>query len=287
MMMRFAKSTILTRRIINSYKRVSIVSMSTALPQVGSLSSFPKHGIQLSSLRHCLGSFWNMDKLKDLTTAEVCKAYVVPLTAKRQCSFCDLLKDSKHAAFHDTANVFVSHAWQFKLFDVVDALEHHFRDQPDIVIWFDAFSHNQHVSSTMDYHWWSTTFRSAIKEFGYTVMVLAPWNKPLPLTRAWCLFELWATAEESCRFEIAMSKEQEEKYIEDFQKDFDAVNKLFAAIDVQRSESSNPEDKRLIFQAVQQSSGFVTLNETVLRELTQWVTQTAQKVLKRNQRLRS
>ena len=43
----------------------------------------------------------------------------------------------------------------------------------------------QHAQSTKGSEWWSTTFRDAIRDMGHTVMVLAPWRKPVPLTRAW------------------------------------------------------------------------------------------------------
>ena len=42
---------------------------------------------------------------------------------------------------------------------VVDALEYHFREQPDIVIWFDLFSNNQHKTVDLDLDWWCNTFK--------------------------------------------------------------------------------------------------------------------------------
>lgn len=36
------------------------------------------------------------------------------------------------------------------------------------------------------FDWWTTTFRTAVQRVGRTLLVLAPWNDPIPLTRAWC-----------------------------------------------------------------------------------------------------
>ena len=75
------------------------------------------------------------------------------------------------------AAVFISHAWKYQFLDVMDALRNYFRSDPDIIILFDVFSAvNQHatVDVGLDFDWWSHSFKSAIRDFGHTVMVLAP-----------------------------------------------------------------------------------------------------------------
>ncbi len=63
----------------------------------------------------------------------------------------------------------------------------HFRAALNTIVWFDVFCVNQHSRADKDFNnWWSTTFQGAIKQFGRTVMVLSPWQDPVPLTRAWC-----------------------------------------------------------------------------------------------------
>ena len=32
--------------------------------------------------------------------------------------------------------------------------------------------------------------KNSIEQIGTVVLVLAPWSSPVPLTRAWCLFEI-------------------------------------------------------------------------------------------------
>jgi tetratricopeptide (TPR) repeat protein len=238
--------------------------------------AFPKCGVKLSYMRKLLCSFCEEEELIGLTTTEVCEKFVKPFTAPFQCSVCDWLQSTNHPAYSSNAQVFISHAWKYKSLDVVNALENHFRNDPDIVIWFDLFSNNQHKAVDHDFSWWCNTFRSAISQFGYTVMVLEPWNNPIPLTRAWCLFELWSTAEEGCRFEVAMSEVQQTRFLTDLQKDPDSVNKMLATVDVERSEAYNPTDKTQIFEAVKTTSGFAALNKTVLEKIKQWILHTGE-----------
>jgi hypothetical protein len=76
-----------------------------------------------------------------------------------------------------------------RFLNVVDAIEQHFKNETDIVIWFDLFSNNQHgLNDPPPFEWWCHTFLHAIKNIGRTVMILDPWDAPVALTRAWCLW---------------------------------------------------------------------------------------------------
>jgi tetratricopeptide (TPR) repeat protein len=247
-------------------------------------NDFPKHGIQLSFVRELLYTlFGGEDVLTGKTTSQLCELHLKQLLQGLKCSFCDYLKINNHPAVFEQAQVFVSHTWSYQILDVLDALEYHFRDQPDIVIWFDVFCINQLVDVVLEFDWWSTIFRSAIKGFGYTVMVLAPWDNPIPLTRSWCLFELWSTAIEACRFEVAMRKDQQDAFIADLSKDIQAVKKMLGTIDVEHSKAFKIEDQKNIFEAVKQTTGFVALNQTVLEKLREWVIATAENAAKQQQ----
>ena len=57
--------------------------------------------------------------------------------------------------------------------------------------------------------WWSTTFKDAIKGIGHTAMVLSPWHNPLPLTRAWCLWEVFCTVDAGAEFSVCLGPAEE------------------------------------------------------------------------------
>ena len=44
--------------------------------------------------------------------------------------------------------------------------------------------------------WWFTTFKVAVASIGHTVLVLMPWDDPIPLTRAWCIWEILSTIDD-------------------------------------------------------------------------------------------
>jgi hypothetical protein len=150
----------------------------------------------------------------------------------------------KHPAV-GKATVFISHAWKYLFLDVMDALQNYFFSDPDILLWFDICSVNQHAEAEvdLDFEWWSNSFKSAIRDFGRTVMVLAPWQDPIPLRRGWCLFEIYSTIVTESKFEVAMTESSREAFLKDIISDAKgSIYKMLATIDVMKSECFMPED---------------------------------------------
>jgi hypothetical protein len=82
-----------------------------------------------------------------------------------------------------------------------------------------VFSVNQHVEVDLDFAWWSNSFKAA---------------DPIPLTRGWCLFEIYSIIVTGSQFEVAMTQASREAFLKDIVSDpGGAVNKT---IDVAKSE---------------------------------------------------
>ena len=79
------------------------------------------------------------------------------------------------------ASTFISHSCKYNFFQFFVALEARFKDQPDVFFWIDIFSHNQHEELTSDE--WITQFEQHIVRIRYTVMIVFPWDSPIPFTR--------------------------------------------------------------------------------------------------------
>ena len=94
------------------------------------------------------------------------------------------------------ATVFISHAWRYRFCDLLDAVEAFIRSQPsprETYVWLDLFANDQHNAPSLPQLWWRQTFRCAIETIGHTCVVLSPWEDPIPLKRAWCLWEVLCT----------------------------------------------------------------------------------------------
>jgi len=98
-------------------------------------------------------------------------------------SYCQLLRQQTASSSDEVgpATVFISHAWKYNFLELLLALEVRFKDQPGARLWIDIFCHNQHEELTSDE--WITEFEQHIKRIGYTVMIVFPWDNPIPFTR--------------------------------------------------------------------------------------------------------
>eukprot|EP01039_Chlorochromonas_danica_P006268 gene6268-6909_t len=240
---------------------------------------FPKNGVRLSSFHEFVEACGGMDNLQGLTTADVCARFVMPMTRSLRCSYCDLLDKTSHAAV-GTATVFVSHAWQYLFLEVVETLQGYFMDNPDVVVWLDLFSHNQHKATQSHFPWWCESFKSAIGQFGHTVMVLSSWQDPIPLRRTWCLYEVYCSAEQTARFDIALPKGQREQLIIDIgAKGIEGIHGLLGAINVVKSETREATDHERLLDVINATVGANKLNMLVSKEIRKWLVEVTRPAL--------
>jgi tetratricopeptide (TPR) repeat protein len=253
---------------------------SAATEDLGTLP-FPKLGVRLDYLNQFINSFGGEAQFSKLTTTDVCEKFVKPLTLKSQLSMCEFLQSQK-SPMVGVANVFISHAWKYEFLEVVAALHTHFPPERanELVIWFDLFSNNQHLAPNLTFDWWSNTFKSAIDQFHYTVVIFCPWNDPIPLTRAWCIWELYCTIITGSKLEVAMSKAQKSQFVHEIaKKSYDVVHAMLSAVDCERSESYKAEDKRMIHEVVKTTVGFDKINSLIFEKLRAWTTSAVEESL--------
>ena len=119
-------------------------------------------------------------------------------------------------------------------------------------MWFDVFTVNQRARLQVPPDWWFTTFKEAVASIGHTVLVLMPWDDPIPLTRAWCIWEILSTIDDGkAKLEICLPA-VEQKAFADFlvEKGSDKVIVKMVGMDVQRAEAWKKEDRDAILNAV-------------------------------------
>jgi hypothetical protein len=146
---------------------------------------------------------------KGATTTDICFNVVKPLTESPRTSLAKCIKhycetEQVHPMVAQ-ATVFVSHAWRYKAADIFDAMlafqdkqppgEHHY-------FWFDIFTNDQHDALSLPQLWWREAFMEGVRSIGHTLLVLSPWTDPVPLTRAWCLWEILSTARTEAKLTV-------------------------------------------------------------------------------------
>jgi hypothetical protein len=92
---------------------------------------FPTLGITLTGILEFVEQCGGRERLEGLTTTQVCHNIMKPMTEASGLAYCDHLKMQATSSeipceVIGKANVFISHAWQYRFLDVVDTLLLHF-----------------------------------------------------------------------------------------------------------------------------------------------------------------
>lgn len=147
---------------------------------------------------------------------------------------------------------------------------------PDIIsdacyFWVDVFCKNQHVPApAMD------EFYAALTASGVAVITMWPFDRPLALSRVWCLFEIWASANKDLIYTFAYTEGTDgfdaacQRFCiryEDYSKAEDPEKKEKFVIDVSTAEASQPADKDMILAMVSETMGIEELNDKILQAL--------------------
>lgn len=190
------------------------------------------------------------------TTAEFSERLELQ-TVGRGCSYAELLlsADSGRGARDPTgapavgkATHFISHAWRYKFRDTVAAVAAAITQEglggggTAAFLWVDCVSVNQHASQTFPSTWWSGIFRKMIGAFDKFVLVLMPWKSPIPLSRAWCLWEIYSAYTEHKPITVAFGPGQAEQFFATLAADPGTVLSAFQNIDAESARCWGDDD---------------------------------------------
>eukprot|EP00808_Paulinella_micropora_P031021 g75226.t1 len=251
-------------------------------------SPIPRHGLSVSLLLATYQRWEAAGLAAGATTDDVVRDLVKPATAGQKCSYVELLarsQDPQDRAGVATATVFLSHAWKYTFKQVVEAIAAPWPDKDNVrsqtFLWFDIFTVNQHQTSTVDPDFWFEAFRENVRTIGRTVLILSPWRNPVPLTRAWCLWEIFCTRLTKASFEICLSPTEVTDFEHALVKDFKSILGSLSRIDVKKAEAFKKEDQEKILALVEgMEGGAHELNKAVLAEMRAWVVQAGRDALK-------
>ncbi|KAJ3281905.1 Kinesin light chain 3 [Borealophlyctis nickersoniae] len=197
------------------------------------------------------------EKIDGWKTEDVCAEVVKPRTTK---SVCDHLVEENSSAV-GRATWFISHAWQYNFLDVVDAVKYHFTTRMS-------------SSAAKPFTFWTGTFTNAISNLGSVLMILYPWNNPITLERAWCIFELYACTNTNSHFAIALPPRHTSDFRTSLRDNPGAFYNMLATVKSEKSVAFKESDQLDILAAIRKMVGFSALDRMVLSLLSKWMVNT-------------
>ena len=119
-------------------------------------------------------------------------------------------------------------------------------------------------------------FKSAIESIGRTVLVLAPWDVPIPLTRAWCIWEIFCSGS---NLEVALAPSQQAAFRAALTGDFDSIMTALSSVSVALAEAFSEVDRERIMRGIQDTVGFAEVDNKVCALMRGWLQGTVRQLV--------
>jgi len=221
----------------------------------------------------------NLSQVKNGVIRNKGKDVICPHDGKNGAAYVDCVSGKDNVG---PATIMLSYGWGNSIGDIVDTLTDYCNSYQlefkRTYIWICCLCVNQHRVAEnkrngveVQFQEFHDIFRDRVTGIGHVVAMMSPWDKPVYLTRLWCIFELYTANEnEHCEVTIAMPSSDRKKMIEAITN----INVLYEALGrtkVQDAKASEKADRERILEIVEKGPGFSGLNNQVNDLLRQWV----------------
>eukprot|EP00798_Chlamydomonas_sp_ICE-L_P011199 gene11199-18816_t len=172
--------------------------------------------------------------------------------------------DVAEKPFHGPSDYFVSHAWSYKLADLVGLVRNHYEGLTGsrskyfpVFYWVDIFAVNENFSGNFADHP-DGDFERVIKECKRgVVFTMHPWNAPITPQRIWCLYEAFAAVKLGANLELLLDPQFKSQRLTGKAIQSNFITNVVDKLDVGKAQATVESDR----------SRIIKLNSTAGKEL--------------------
>lgn len=241
--------------------------------------AFLSHGISLKGFWNFIESLGGEQAFRGMDCTEVKDKFVKEVTTSKKTSYCSMIEESEidlssPEVTVGKANLFVSFAFSSDFLLLFRCLQDYMKSNVEnceqAYIWITFFSVNQHAAGKRNMEFWSGTFMESIRGIGRVVLIAMPYDDPTPLSRAWCIWEIYCAVKTESKFEVAMDKDDEKRFLMDMIKEDTSFFDLLGNINTRNSDANLPQDRADIHAAIKREVGFEPLKSLVYKAFRDW-----------------
>jgi len=204
-------------------------------------------------------------------------------TRDERCTMLSKLKgekDSNGCWAVGKMDYFVSYSWSYKIDQLIEALREFEislgrKAGRPVYFFIDCVCINQwHPAKHLD------DLDRTICSADGLVMVILDWENPIPLQRAWCLFEISIALSSATRVHVGMTNSTRKALRKALFSNFDHVLQKMDKIDVRHAGATYEKDLYDIRDKIKSMIGYGKLNNRVINALKDWLVDEAERMLK-------
>jgi len=227
------------------------------------------------------------DEIKELTPGDqIVTGFVKPVTAKHKLSYVEhFYQEYLSRNLVGECNTFLSHPWSGDFEDLISALSEYEKNLPEEsqkkYYFVDYFAVNQH-NAKEDLN----TLSSLIKKCKTLVLMAKPWEKPVALTRIWCIFELAHAVIGGNDIFLILPPEDQKRFQCKMREN---VNKIWSFLDFRKinsgnAQATNPKDLEDIKKFIKEwCGGFASVDHMISNKLRFWFVQSVKSLVERSE----
>jgi len=228
------------------------------------------------------------DNIKKLNPGDqIVEGFIKPATATHNLSYVEhFYQNYLYRNLVGVCNTFVSHPWSGDFEDLIAALSEYEKNIPEKsqknYYFVDYFAVNQNKV-----HEDLSTLSSLIKSCKTLVLMAKPWEKPVALTRIWCIFELAQADIANNDIFLILPPEDQKRFQCQMRKN---VNKNlwsfldFRHIDSGNARATNKQDLQDIKKFIQKNfNGFARVDNIISERLRNWWVRSVKSLVERSE----
>ncbi len=196
---------------------------------------------------------------------------VLPATASDKTAYVTPLA-AAHSPFVAPATAFISHAYDDEFLGVLDAVAAlEAREGSSAFYYFDLLVVNQHgQDAIVPFEVLRDEFGRSVRAIGRTLLVLR-WANPIPLQRAWCVFEMATTLAMGASMKVLMSPVDTAVFKETLRSGFDSLTYKTCRVDVEKASAREKADEDNIKRVIREAGGYLETNQLVIEAIKSWM----------------
>lgn len=194
-------------------------------------------------------------------------------------SICERLRNIPKFKTHiSRAQIFVTWALQTPMDTLLDAIEvylekHHLPVNSTYFCIFDFVTRYASLKHDLKF------LADIVENTGHTVLFMEPWNKPIPLKRAFCIKEIYHTQKCHFKLDVMLSRAQQESFEHALMYEFDSIAAAFSDVDVRNGQCRKEHEKIKILKDLEEGVGIVECNKQVIGLLRKALTEYGEQAL--------
>lgn len=223
---------------------------------------------------------------EEWSTEDIAEYVVKRACLQDECTYLEMM-EPRSVSQREYKGTFVSQARRCLFVDLVGALVYFYTlkkaDIADQFVWLDVFCANQPKLTARNVEaevrkeneeQLTKGLHIAIANFEQRVMFMDKWDGATPLTRAWCVWEIFGVAKAKKQLAIALPESEYDRFIVTLKEDYESIITKISAVDVAAAQCFSRVDLETIHKAIRDQSSFQTLDDIIKAQLRLWVAST-------------